>query len=153
MNHIYFNQNPLDMSFLSDDYKLTKELISKYPNALIDSAKFPLIEKGLEGDIETLANLTHYTENGIEGFARHFGLTMYFGKVIHEINKTTHNDPAIILDDYVNFTTICAEFEQWKEAREWQLKAIKFMVANFEPEEWEYQNFDNMAACINNMNS
>lgn len=142
---MYYNLS--DMSQFTNSYPLTKAFLSNYPGVLIDQKNFPLIEKALNGDFETLVKVAEGFINGKDGFVPHYDICMDFAHEIYKINQV-ENDPVVILESLENFTTICAEFEDWKAAKDWQLKTIRHMVSNFKPEEWNYTHFDNMQACI-----
>lgn len=129
-------------------HPLAQKFLSNHQGLILDQSALPLLEKALEGDFEALAQASDNFINGEQGYPNHFKASFDLATRIHQINLETQ-DPIVILESLSNITGICGENQEWQLAKEWQLNTIKHMVENFDPEEWEFMHFDNMAAIMN----
>jgi len=124
-----------------------QEILSKGKDVLIDPKYLPVIEEAEKGDINALAEIAEAFANGVPGVKPNYTLAMYFALKIYAIDQK-ENNPAVIFNDLENLASIAATFEDWVEARKWQLEAVKHMVNNFEPEEWNQDAIENMFTCM-----
>jgi hypothetical protein len=136
--------------YVEDEYPLTKNFLAKHSGVLVDQSNFQLIERALGGHLESMDQVASSFINSEHGFPFHYGVCMDLAHRFYKLDQE-HNDPVVILNDLNNFTIICAQAEDWKAAKEWQLKTIRHMAKNFEPEEWDYTHFDNMATILDTL--
>ena len=139
----------LDQNFKTqpEDMAIVQNLLSTQTDVLLDPKYIPVIEEAEKGNLDAMAEIAEAFSNGAPGIKPNYELAMHFAQKIYEKDQE-ENDPEVILNDLQNFAAIAAQYEKWTEARKWQLKAVRFMVNNFEPEDWNLENFDNLEACI-----
>lgn len=139
----------LDQNFKTkaQDMSIVQNLLSNQKGVFMDPKYLPVIEEAEKGNIDALAEMAEAFSNGLPGVKPNYELAMHFAKKIYEKDQLDNNS-EVILNDLQNFAAISAQFEKWEEARKWQLKTVRFMVMNFDPESWNHENFDNLEACI-----